>query len=62
MREPTSTTREDLYQSKWWTRLAAFSEKRESHEGKAGQIGKARSGIGRTLASFFSQLSMKTGS
>jgi len=53
MREPTVES-ENLYQSLWWTRLAAFNEKRESPapanvrhaEGK-------RSSLSKTLAALF---------
>ncbi len=43
-----------LYQSLWWTRLAAFSEKRESPApANTRQTEKKRSSFRKTLASLF---------
>ena len=51
MREPNVES-EHLYQSLWWTRLAAFSEKRESPEpAEVRNTKKKRSSFGKTLAS-----------
>ena len=53
MREPTVES-EHLYQSLWWTRLAAFSEKRESPEpANVRPVEKKRSSFSKTLAYFF---------
>lgn len=53
MREPTVES-ERLYQSLWWTRLAAFSEKRESPAlANVGRPEKKLSGFSKTLASLF---------
>lgn len=54
MREPGSVEREHLYQSQWWVRLAAFSEKREREEpARVNQREKERAGVGKKLASLF---------
>jgi hypothetical protein len=53
MREPTVDS-EHLYQSLWWTRLAAFSEKRESPAtARVGHSEKKRSSFSKKLASVF---------
>ena len=54
MREPTVES-EHLYESLWWTRLAAFSEKRESPvPARPGHPEKRRSSfISKKLASVF---------
>lgn len=53
MREPIVES-EHLYESLWWTRLAAFSEKRESWvPARPGHPEKKRSSFGKKLASVF---------
>lgn len=52
MQKPTVES-EHLYQSLWWTRLAAFSEKRESPAANTRRIEEKRSSFRRALASLF---------
>ena len=50
----TTVESEHLYQSLWWTRLAAFSEKREGPApANVRNTEKKRSSFNKTLASFF---------
>lgn len=54
MREPNSIESEHLYQSLWWTRLAAFSEQREHQvPGEVRHRKKERSSVVKTLAALF---------
>jgi hypothetical protein len=56
MREPIVES-EHLYESLWWTRLAAFSEKRESPVPvRLGHPEKKRSSFSKKLASVFRRL------
>lgn len=53
MQERNSVANEQLYQSQWWTRLAAFSEQRESQAPVASsrESKKEQSSFSRTLVS-----------
>ncbi|HEV2884688.1 MAG TPA: hypothetical protein VGW36_07505 [Pyrinomonadaceae bacterium] len=52
MSEPIPVEKKPLYQSTWWTRLAAFSENREdAARAKVSRRKKERSSFKRTLAS-----------
>jgi hypothetical protein len=56
MQEPTSNLSEELYQSQWWTRLAAFSKKQESQAPEKISLAEGRPSVGNKLASIFREL------
>jgi hypothetical protein len=55
MAEQISVARKHLYQSQWWARLAAISEKRDSQESvNTPPVQEEPSNFSKTLAALFS--------